>query len=343
MSFIYTLNSEAGRAQVQERDMLRRVHNASETQLAALMGTAGMAVNAVTQIGPQPWLDLDQQVVQLIGQEADVIFQDLMPLAKSVSIGKFATAYRRLGAMDAGNSSLSGQLTHLLGNTGYDYDGIVVPVHAKAFGRQWREVEAQRSIGMDGLADDQAASAREVLRLMTVNMMDGNAGLNYQGFQSYGIRNNPNTLAITLLRNFTDAAVTFEQTDAEFNRVVQQVRGGSNRVTAPVTIYISPEIEANWSRRSGATTNDRTWLSVMAETPGVAAIKTSQELVGNEVVGLVLNSAYVQPVVGQAVGTTPIPRTKPFEDFHFMTWGASGLLIKADQGGRAGAFYATSA
>lgn len=343
MSFIYARNSEAGVMQVNERDALRRVHNATERHLAALQRDAGIAVNAIGEIGPRAWLDLDTQTVQLIDQEADVIFQDLMPLARSVSIGKFVAAYRRLGAMDAGNSSLSGQLSHLLGNTGYDYDGIVVPVHAKSFGRQWREVEATRSIGMDELADDQAAATREVLRLMTVNMMDGNANLNYQGVGSYGIRNNPNTLAITLLVDLTASATTFAQADGEFNRVIQQVRGGSNRVTAPVTVYISPEIEANWSRRSGATTQDRTWLAALAETPGVAAIKTSQELSGNEMVGLVLNSAYVQPVVGQAVGTTPIPRTRPFEDFHFMTWGASGLLIKADQGGRSGAFYATGA
>jgi hypothetical protein len=342
MSVIYTNRSQAGAAQVNERDRHRRVHNVMEGQHAAILRQAGDAVAVNAVIGPQQWLELDAQVVQLIGQETDVIFRDLQPLARSISIGKFVAAYRQLGDIDAGETSITGQVTHLMGNTGHQYGGILVPVHSKAFGRGWRETEAARSIGMDELGDDQAAATREVLRLMTVNMIDGNPGLNYQGFGAYGLKTNPATMGITLQVDFTSATTTFAQADAEFNRIMTMLRSGGNRVGANFNVYISAEIEARWRARSGAQTIDRTWLEIFRETPGVAKIEVSELLVSNEIAGFVPNAAYIQPLIGQAVGTTPVARTAPFADFQFITWSASGLQIKADADGRTGVFYAAS-
>lgn len=337
MSLIYTNASQAGRAQVTHRDEHRRAHNAVEARLRA---EGGYAVNV--DIGPQAWLELDTQVVQLIGQEADPLYADLMPLAQSVNIGKFAVAYKKVGDMDAGETSLTGQVTHLMGQTGSNYGGILVPTHVKAFGRSWRETEANRSIGMDELADDQAAAVREVVRLQTANFIDGNANLVYQGFAAYGLKNNPATQAITLLVDFTSAASTFAQMDAEFARVMGLMRGGNNRVVRDFNIYVSPEIEAGWRRRSGAQTIDRTYAEVFSATPGVASIKVSNELVGNQMIGFVASREFIRPVVGQAVGTTPVPRLRPFDDYQFVTWGASGLQIVEDDGGRSGVFYAAS-
>lgn len=337
MSLIYTNASQAGRAQVAHRDEHRRAFNAVE---ARLRSEGGLSVNA--DIGPRPWLEMDTQVVQLIGQEADPLYADLMPLAQSVNIGKFAVAYKKIGDMDAGETSLTGQVTHLMGQTGSNYGGILVPTHAKAFGRSWRETEANRSIGMDELADDQAAAVREVVRLQTVNFIDGNPNLIYQGFAAYGLKNNPATQAITLQVDFTSGTATFAQMDAELGRVMGVMRGGSNRVTRDFNLYISPEIEANWRRRSGAQTIDRTYAEVFAATPGVRSIKVSNKLVGNQMIGFVASREFIRPVVGQAVGTTPVPRLRPFDDYQFITWSASGLQIVEDDDGRSGVFYAAS-
>lgn len=337
MSMIYTNASAAGRWQVNHRDEHRRAYNAIEARLRA---EGGYTINA--DIGPRPWLELDTRVVQLIGQEADVIYRDLMPLAQSVNIGKFAVAYKKIGDIDEGETSLSGQVTHLMGQTGHSYGGIVVPTHVKAFGRKWRETEANRSIGLDELSDDQDAATREVIRLQTSNMIDGNANLNYQGFYAYGLKNNPATQAITLLVDFTSNASTFEQMDAEFGRVLALMRGGNNRVARDFNIYISPEIEANWRRRSGPQTIDQRFQTLFAATPGVAKIEMSNTLTGNQMIGFVATTEFIKPVVGQAVGTVPIPRLRPFDDFQFVTWAASGLQIFEDDDGRSGVFYAAS-
>lgn len=339
MSLIYALNSAAGRAQVAHRDEHRRTFNTVEQRLA---NEGGYAANAIAGIGPRQWLEMDAEVVRLIGQEAGPIFTDLMPLAQSVPIGKFGVAYRQLTDMDRGETSISGQVTHLMGNTGHQYSGILVPTHVKAFGRQWREVEADRSIDLDQLRDDQEAAVREVVRLMSENFINGNPSLNYQGFNAYGLKTNPDTKAITLTVDLSSPLSSFADMDKQFVSVLTQVRSGTNRVARDFDIYISPEIETNWRRRSGPTGFDRTFLEVFANTTGVASIKVDHMLTGNEMVGFVRSREYIRPVVGQAVGTTPVPRLRPFDDFQFVTWGAAGLQILADAEGRSGVFYASA-
>lgn len=325
--------SDAGQAQIAA---VNRDRSACYTLNRNLARMAGLEANAVADLSPRAWLDLDTQTVQLIGQEADVLFTDLNALSRPIGIGKLVAAYRRLGAMDQGETSLTGQITKLMGQVTPDYDGVAVPVHTKSFGLNWRELEGLRSIGADDVAENQAAAVREVTRLMTVNFMDGNPNINYQGVGAYGIRNNPNTLAVALAGDLTDDTLTYPQLQAIFTAFIYSVRGGTNRITAPVTVYISPEIEQNLQRTGGSSVEDRTFFNALLTTAGVAGIKTSYLLEGNEVLGIVLNRAYIQPVTAMPITTTPIPRNQPFADYQWITWSASGLQIKTDQDGRTG-------
>ncbi len=334
-------NSQAANQQYLAREDLRSVGYNMNRGLAQM---AGLQANALPDLAPRAWLDLDTQTVQLIGQEADVMFTDIMALSRSINIGKLVAAYRRIGAMDQGTTTISGQGTKLMGDVAADYDGVLIPIHEKTFGKKWRELEGLRTIGAEDIAESQAASVREVMRLMTVNLVDGSPLLNYQGANSYGIKTNPNTIAVTLTQNLADPVATFSALYTQFLNFVQAIRGGNNRVSAPVTIYISPEIETNLMRTVDATTISRSFYrAIVEDLPGIAAIKTSQLLVGNQIVGAVLNKAYIEPLTGMAINTTPIPRAVPFADYHWMTWSASGLLIKADQSGRAGVAYGASA
>lgn len=330
--------SMAANAQMEQRELLRRTGHNMNRHYSTIVG------NALPDLDQRAWLDLDTRTVQLIGQSADVLFTDLMALSRSVNIGKLVAAYKRIGAMDQGETSLTGQTTHLMGDLGTDFDGIVIPVHSKAFGKQWRELEGLRSIGADDIAENQAAATREVMRLMTVNFVDGNPNINYQGANSYGIKTNPNTLGVTLTVDMTSAAATYVQLQQQVVAFLQAIRGGANRVSAPVTMYISTEIETNLLRATGGTTQDRTFIAaILADTPGLKEIKVSDSLVGNQMIGAVLSSQYIEPVTGMAITTTPIPRNAPFADYQWMSWSASGLLIKADQAGRAGVAYGASA
>ncbi len=332
--------SDAAASQFDQREKMRELGYNWNQSLAR---NAGLAVNALPDLSQRAWLDLDTQLVNLIGQEADVLFTDVYALSRSVSIGKLVAAYQRIGAMDAGSTTLNGQGTKLMGQVATDYDGIVIPIHEKTFGIQWRELEGKRTIGADDVADNQAAAGREVTRLMSVNMVDGNANINYQGASAYGIKNNPNTKAVTLTTDMTSAAATYAQLQAQFVNFIWAIRGPTNRVTADITVYISSEIEKNLLRTVDATTLSRSYYRALLEdTPGLAAIKTSSLLTGNQMIGIVLNRAYIEPVTGMAINTVPVPRQVPFADYQWMTWSASGLLIKADQTGRSGVAYGAS-
>lgn len=333
--------SDAARSQYERREEMRALGFHWNQSLAR---NAGLQVNALPDLSARAWLDLDSQVTQLIGQESDVMFQDIYALSRSLPIGKLVGAYKRIGAMDQGSTTLSGQGTKLMGQVAGDYDGIVIPIHEKTFGVQWRELEGKRTIGADEIGDNQAAAGREVVRLMTENMVNGNPLINYQGASAYGIKTNPNTKAVTLTQDMTSAAATYAQLQAQFVTFIWALRGPTNRVTAPVTVYISSEIEKNLMRTVDATTISRSFYrAILEDTPGVAAIKTSDLLTGNQMVGVVLNRAYIEPLTGMAVNTVPVPRQVPFADYQWMTWSASGLLIKADQAGRSGVAYGASA
>lgn len=342
MSFVLNKAIRAtanGAAQADYIEQQRRIALNWERGLAQM---AGLEVNALPNLDPRAWLEMDATTVQQIGQEADVLFTDLNGLSTPIPIGKIVAAYRRGGSMDQGDTSLTGQTTGLMGQVSFDYDGVVIPIHKKPFGLQWREVEGNRSIGYDVIADNQQAAVREVTRLKTVNLISGNPNLNYQGAGSFGLLTSPNTLAVQLGVDFTSQALTFGEADAAFGAFIQNGRAGTNRVTAPFTVYISPEIEANLSRRSGAQSIDRTWLAVLAETPGVAAIKTSYLLQGNQMLAVVLNRQFVEVKTGAPINTVPVPRNHPMADYQWLTWSASGLLVKADADGRTGVLLGSS-
>ena len=329
--------SDAARSQYDRREELRAVGFHWNQSLARM---ANLSVNALPDLTSRAWLDLDSQTTQLIGQEADVLFTDIYALSRSLPIGKLVGAYRRLGAMDQGSTTLSGQGTKLMGQVAGDYDGIVIPIHEKTFGIQWRELEGKRTIGADDVAENQAAANREVVRLMTENMLNGNPLINYQGASAYGIKTNPNTKAVTLTQDMTSAATTYAQLQAQFQAFIYALRGSTNRVTAPVTVYISSEIEKNLARTVDATTISRSFYRAMLEdTVGLATIKTSGLLTGNQMIGVVLSREFIEPLTGMAINTVPVPRQVPFADYQWMTWSASGLLIKADQSGRSGVAY----
>jgi len=339
MSFI--LNKKAaltdgGAQQYRQIEELRRIAINQNKHLQTL------TTNAIPDLAPKAWLEMDNTTVQLIGQEADVIYQDLMPLSKSVGIGTLVSAYRRLGAMDAGEVSLSGQTTKLMGQVADDYDGVVIPIHSKSFGFQWREFEGKRQLPYDIVAENQAAATREVIRLMTNTIMVGNPGINYQGFGSYGIRTSPNTLKVVLGADFTAPATTFEAMDTALGNFLYNVRGPNNRVVQNGTLYISSEIEKNWGRRTGPLTTDQTYMAALGQTPGVSEIKTSLELSGNEMLFIIRSTQFIQPITGMAVTNTPIPRLVPMADYHYLTWSAMGLAIKADQDGRTGVLLGTA-
>lgn len=305
-------------------------------------------VDLFANVGRTPqdvYRDFDATTKQLMtGDEGNVLLNDLLPLARSVSIGKIVSEYRKVSDATLARSSISGQHSKPIDHVAYDYEGVVIPIHDAAFGREWREVEAMRSEGFDAIADDQAASVRAVRRQMFDNFTNGST-LTFKGAQSYGIKTNPATQQLNLGAgglnvDMTSASTTYASMQSVMIAVLTVLQGRANNVEQDIDFYFSPEIWFNTLRTGTNDTRFQTFLEGLRNTPGVRSIKKTNGLTGNQFYALALNSQFIQPVVGMAVSTTPIMRTTPFSDWHWLTWAAAGLLIKRDFAGRSGALYA---
>lgn len=337
-------NSRGAQSQWAEVGQRRKGFELNERAIAA---ANGLQVNEA-RIPADVYRAMDAQTKQLMtGDEGNVLLDDLLPLAKSVSIGKPVAEYRKVSDAGQAQSSISGQHGKLMDKVQYDYDGCLVLIHDAAVGREWRELEGMRSEGFDALIDDQAAAVRAVRRQLVDNMLNGAPGVVYKGQGSFGIKTNPNTQALDLGAgglnvDLTSASTTFAQMETVFIAAIRTLQGRANNVESDLTLYLSPEIWFNTLRR---TTNDgafETFLTALRRIPGIRDIKKSNAVTGNEFFAIALSSQFIQPVVGMGLTTTPMTRLTPYADFNLLVWTAAGLQIKADAQGRSGVLYASA-
>jgi hypothetical protein len=301
------------------------------------------AANTAAVLPRDAWRDMDATTKTIMtSDEGGPLLNDLLPLVRPVSIGKIVAEYRRRSDSGVSQASISGQLAKNLDKGVYDYDGALVLIHDSGFGREWREVEGQRSEGFDALSDDQSNAVRAVTRGVVSHMVNGVTGVKFKDRTAPGIKTSGNVASLDLSIDLTASATTYAQIESVFIAALQQQQS-VNFVRTPMTVYVSSAIWFNLLRRG---TNDaafETFLAGLLRLPGIAAIKQINDtslMSGNEFFMIPLSSEHIQPVVGMAVSTTPVQRLHPFADFNFVTWGAFGLLIKADFGGRKGVLWA---
>lgn len=320
-------------------------YNANVRNSAMSSGLTGMAANAA-QMDPRLWAEIDSQTRQLMLPNGGVsrLLTDLQPLARSVNIGVLATMYRRAAGDFEAQTSLDGQHRKPMDKGTYDYDGTLVLVHTSQFGIQWRELEGQRRVGFDQIADDQAASVRAVRRQIVRTFLDG-SDIVYKGVGAAGIRNSPNVQAVDLdtgplAFDFTDTSEPFDSVRAALAALVDVLHGDSNGAEGDVTLYVSSAVWSNFQRTGVTAGNIQTFGQVLAAMPGVDKIERLPELKGNEIVGIIRQAEYIRPVVGMPINTVPMERVTPMDDYQFLTWTATGLEIRSDAEGRSGVLYA---
>lgn len=336
-------NTRVANAQWQELQARRAFFNANEQHLAKM---ANLQTNAAAVIPQDVYLEFDNVTKRIMrSDEGDVLLNDLIPLSRSINIGKIEYKFRR--SSDSGNAktTLSGQTPISMDKAQYNYDSAIVPIHQDGFGREWRELEGQRSEGFDALIDDQENSVRAVRRQMVDYILDGDPSIVFQGTSWTGIRNDNRVASVNLGAgglniDFTSVATTAANMRNGFKSLRDTLRI-TNNAMSDVTFYVSREIMTNLERYyADGDWAQGTLLKALLELSGVAAIKETSKLTGNQVIGMVLSNEFIQPLVGMGVNTMAIPRQTPFEQHNFLTWGAMGLQIKTDYDGKTGVLYA---
>lgn len=344
MSWIFEANSADRNKQAMFKEVVahRRAQEFHERQIAMSMG---LAANAAAVIPQDVWREMDSQTKMILrNDEGDNLLSDLLPLAKTLPIGKIIHQQRR--ASDAGivKRSVSGQVPELLDKTNYNFGKTVVPVFRAGYGREWREVEGQRSEAFDGLIDDNANVVRAVRRDWATYIRSGDAGVVFDGETGYGFANSPDVVSYNIGAggqniNYTSSVVTGEVIRNGFIAIRDALRI-SNNVNGMLTVYVSREIMSNLERYF----NDNfveTILQQLLKLTGIAAIKETALLSGNEMFWTQLSSESIRPLVGMAINTIALPRQTQLDNYNFVVWGAMGIEFQADYNGNKSNLFAS--
>lgn len=329
--------------QFQEVQNRREYFNNAQGFMAQ-MGGESINVNQSARIPQDVYREFDAQAATIMRADNLTLMNDLMPLAKSLPIGKALHEYRQASDAGISTTSMNGQVPAKLDKTTYTYDGAIVPIHTVGYGREWREWAAQQSEGFDGLIDDNENATRELKDTVVDQIYDGKDVV-FKGVEATGIKNNANTqladLGVGGLNiDFTAPAATAENLRNAFIELMYVLRTGNN-VTADLTVYISREIEERWlGYFSSEDIAFGTLLENFKRIAGIKEIKTDAKLSGNELMFVALESRYIQPLVGMAASTVPMVRSTPFDNYNFLVWTAVGLQIRADATGKSGVLYA---
>lgn len=312
----------------------------------AFAATAGPQYNNAARLPQDTFREFDRTIKRvMVGDEGQNIVS-MLP-QRSLPVGKIVAEYARASDSGKGKASISGRGAHMLDKASYDYDGALVLIHDDAFGRPWREVEAMRSEDFDALQDDQANSTRAVSRSIADHVMLGVPDQEFKGKTAPGMKNSPNTQALNLgvggiNKDLTDPTATYDDFEAVVIAILTALQGKTNNVMSDIQFGVSSQIWFNALRRESGNYDAGTIMERLQRIPGVAGfVRTSgDQLDGNEILAWANAEQYIQIQSGMAVNTQPVIRTQFNDDFNFVTWGAAGLLIKADKVGRSGILYA---
>ena len=335
--FLAANGGEHHKAQFKHTTQVREAFNVNQLTNPVLQ------VNGAAIIPQDVFREFDNQTTRLMRAPNLALLTDLLPLAKALPIGKIEHVYRQVSDSGVVKSSISGQTPTELDKAAYAYDSSIKVIHQTGFGREWMEVQAQRSEAFDALIDDQANATRAIMNKMADHIYNGVSGISFKGFTPYGIKTSSKVQAVDL----DSSGLNIDFTSAEgaairaaWVRLVDALRI-TNNVTDNITFYVSREIMSNFEKYYS--TNDvgfGTILEALLRLSQVAGIKIDASLSGNEVVGVVLDSQFIRPLVGMAVSTVPLARLNPFDDYNFVTWTNVGLEIKTDFTGKKGVLYA---
>ena len=339
-------NSIPGQAQWDSVVAARLAANQQESMFVnngMIIGNAGLIPQDVYQ-------EFDNVTVERFrSDEGDTFLNDLLPLSRSVSIGKLVSRFRRASDAGLAQTSMTGQIGAKLDQVEYKYDGTIIPVHDLAFGRNWREWAAQQSEGFDALIDDQRESVSTLRRKIVDAFLDGHKdsdgntivldGLSWAGMRNDTRVNQVDLGAGGLNFDFTDTTKTGAQIKAAFISI-RDTLWITNNIESDATYYVSREIASNFERKFSTSYDARIIMQELADLMGVAAIKVSSKLSGNELMAIVLNGNSIRPMVGMGLNTVAMPRPVYNSNYEFVVWGAIGFEVRNDYDGKSSALFA---
>ncbi|MCK5127632.1 MAG: hypothetical protein KAR42_15350 [candidate division Zixibacteria bacterium] len=343
-------NSRSAIAQWNEVLRARNAANMHEAQFAAQNRAAGLSVNEGL-IPQDVYQEFDRVTVERMrSDDGDTFLNDLLPLSRSVNIGKLVHKFRQASDSGVVQTSMTGQIGVKMDQVEYTYDGSIIPVHDTGFSRNWREWNAQSSEGFDALIDDQRESVASIRAHLADNFLDGHLdsdgnAIVVDGISWTGMRNDSRVAQIQLGAagvnfDFTDTTKTGAEVRAAFIQV-RDVLWIDNNCGQDATYYVSREVMSNFERRFSTSFDSKTIQEELESMQGVAAIKSTSKLSGNQLMAFPLDANKIRPVVGMGINTVAMPRPVYNSNYEFVVWGAAGFEVRTDFAGNTCASYAS--
>lgn len=293
----------------------------------------------------------DVTVERMRSDDGDTFLNDLLPLSRSVSIGKLVHRFRQASDAGRAQSSMTGQIGVKMDQVEFTFDGSIIPVHDTGFTRNWREWNAQTSEGFDGLVDDQRESVATLRRHLADNFLDGHVdsqgnAIVVDGLSWGGMRNDSRVEQIDLGGggvnfDFTDSAQTGEDIKSNFIEI-RDIMWITNKCEMELVYYVSREIASNFERKFSTQYDAKIIMQELADLMGVAAIKPTSKLSGNELMGFPLDANKIRPIVGMGINTVAMPRPVFNSNYDFVVWGAIGFEVREDFASNTCAFHANA-
>lgn len=332
---LYANNAaEARIAQAQFKDLTaQRLHDGA--QFNQLVTNAGVKPTQLYQ-------EWDSTTIsQFRLDEGDNILNRLMPLSRPLPIGRVVLGNTRASDLGVFQQSITGEHGSVFDNADYDTDKTIVPISTVGYKRNFREGETLRLESFDDASIQQAEAVRTHRQGVVDSFLDGHKDksgqlITFDGVSWAGMRADTRVDQVDLGAgglniDFTSGTLTGPDFYDGFLALSQR-RYVTNKVQAPATFFVSPEVFWNANRQYGANDTQGKILDQLLTIPGVGEIVPSSKLSGNEVMSLVLSSQYIQPVVGMAVSTIAVPRVRWNDPFAFEIVSAIGWNIKSDFG-----------
>lgn len=297
-----------------------------------------------TNAGSKP-LDLyrefdSQTVEQFRLDEGDNILNALMPLARSLSIGR--TILEGARSSDAGqfSQSMSGEEGSYFDNVDYDLSQTLVPISQNGFKRNWREGTQLSLEDFNDAAIQQSEAIRTHRQGVIGSFMDGHKNkdgkyISEKGVTWQGVRTDSRVDQVDLgVGGLNINLVTETSGQAIYNAFLAMAkrRAVTNKVAAPAPYFVSLDILYNLTKDFSTSFAGKSVKDKLLEIPGISAIESSSILVGNQVLSMPIDRAFIEPVVGMGVSTIALPRPTYRSPFAFEVVSAIGWNVKTDFG-----------
>lgn len=215
----------------------------------------------------------NQTIQQFRLDEGDNILNKLMPLARSLPIGRTVLENARSSDNGEFQQSMTGEHESIYDNTDYDLDGTLVPVSSNGFKRNWRESEQLSLEDFDDASIQQSEATRTHRQGVIGSFMDGHrdksgALITEKGLTWAGVRADSRVDQVDLgaggLNIDLSAPATAAQDIYDTFAALSQRRQVTNKVSAPAAWFLSLEIFWNITTKFLNTANGSKFTAAQA-------------------------------------------------------------------------------